>query len=73
MFEELEKWQTPEARCEPGDIFIQEDHQGWWVYSWDGNSAWTIGDKPLTLDEARQVAAECRHFLSANTDKPWTL
>ena len=59
MFKELEKWQTPQAQCDPGDIFIQEDNQGWWIYSWNGNSAWTIGNEPLTLDEARQVAADC--------------
>lgn len=56
----LENYQTPEVQCNEGDIFIKPDEEGnFWVYSWDGVEAWTIGDESFdSLDSAIEAAKE---------------
>ena len=44
----LESYQTPAVCCDAGDLFIKADYDSsWWVYSWDGGEAWTLGDEPF--------------------------
>lgn len=59
----LEAYQTPQVRCLPGDIFIQPDEEGqFWIYTWDGDEAWTIGEHGIDslsdAIEAAKVSAE---------------
>lgn len=53
----LTEHQTPEAQCAAGEFFVQPDHRGWWVYSWDGREAWTMGDEPYATREEAEAAA----------------
>ena len=57
--EVLESYQTPQVCCEAGDLFVKADDTGsWWVYSWDGGEAWTLGDEPFDTKEDAVYAAD---------------
>lgn len=65
----LFEYDTPQDICNKGDLFIQQNEQGWWVSEWDGGFAHDTSDTPAdTLDEAIAWAKGVAEAMQLDTD-----